>query len=90
MKEFWDFLGDRLNNTDMIVGDFKLHMKDVKDSKNLTFQDLLELFGLIQHVDYPMHKSGHTFDLIIAKEEDTFCISVDKFISLTIVLFFWR
>ena len=49
--------------------------------KVLAFQDLLESFGLIQHVGCPIHQSGHTLNLIITKEEDTLCISdpVDKF-----------
>ena len=71
LAEFGDFLGDRLNNTDMLMWDFNCHVEDVKDSKNLAFQDLLESFGLIQCVACPMHQSGHTLDLIITKEEDT-------------------
>ena len=80
VQEFGDFLGDSLNNTNIIMGDFNFHVEDVKDSENLAFQDLLQSFGLIQHVGFPTHQSGHSLDLIITKE-DTLCISdpVDKF-----------
>ena len=63
------------------MGDFNFHVEDVKDIENLVFQNLLQSFGLIQHVGCPTHQSGHNLDLIITKEEDTLCISdlVDKF-----------
>ena len=66
------------------MGDFNFHVEDVKDSGNLVFQDLLHSFGLIQHVGCPTQQSGHTLDLIITKEEDTFCVLylVDKFLYL--------
>ena len=45
------------------------------------FQDLLQSFGLIQHVGCPTHQSRHTLDLIITKEDVTLYVSdpVDKF-----------
>ena len=81
VKESGDFLGDRLNNTNIIMGDFKFHVEDVKDSEILAFKDLLQLFGLIQHVGCTTHQSGHTLDLIITKEDNNLCVSdpVDKF-----------
>ena len=81
VEEFGDFLGDKLNNTNIIMGDFNFNEGYVKKCENLVFQDLLQSFGLIQHVDFPTYQSGHTLDLIITKEDDTICISepVDKF-----------
>ena len=78
VKEFGDFLGDRLNNTSMIMEDFEFH---VENSETLAFQGLLQSFGLIQCVDCQIYQSGHTLDLIIAKEKDSLCIShpVEKF-----------
>ena len=52
LEEFGNFLSDRLNNTNIIMGDFNFHVEDVKDSENLAFQDLLQSFGLIQHVSH--------------------------------------
>ena len=63
------------------MGDINFHVEDVKDSENLAFQVLLQLFGLIQCVGCSTHQSGHTLNLIITKEQDTLCVSdpVDKF-----------
>ena len=74
VEEFGDFLGDRLNNTNMIIEDFNFHVKDVKDSKNLAFQDLLQSFRPIQHVGCQTHQSGHTLDVIVTKEEDALSV----------------
>ena len=38
VEEFWDFLGDRLNNANIIMGDFNFHVEDVKDSENVAFR----------------------------------------------------
>ena len=37
VEEFGDFLGDKLNNTNIITGDFNFHVEVVKDSANLDF-----------------------------------------------------
>ena len=37
VDEFGDFLGNILNITNIIMGDFNFHVKDVKDSENLAF-----------------------------------------------------
>ena len=72
------------------MGDYNFHVEDVNDSEHLAFQDVLQSFGLIQHVGFPTHQSRHTLDLIIAREDDTLCISdpVDKF--YIVVLFIRR
>ena len=51
MEEFGHFLGNRLNYSDRLAWGFNFHVEDVNDSKNLAFQEILEPFGLIQHVD---------------------------------------
>ena len=66
VEEFRDLLGDRLNNTDIILGDLNFHVEGINDSENLAFQDL-KSFGMIQHVGCQMHPLGQTLDLIIAK-----------------------
>ena len=53
IEEYEDFLGDILDNTNIIMGDFNFYVEDVKDSENLAFQNLLQSFGLIQHVGCP-------------------------------------
>ena len=61
MKEFRDFLEDRLNNTDMLVGDFNFYVEDVKNNENFAFQDLLESLQLLQHMNCSVHQSEAYF-----------------------------
>lgn len=51
----------------VIAGDFNFHM-DLMHSKDAeTFNELLETFGLSQHVLVPTHIFGHILDLIITR-----------------------
>jgi hypothetical protein len=54
----------------LINGDFNFHMDVSTDTNANTFKDQLESAGLKQHVDGPTHRSGHTLDLIIDRQED--------------------
>ena len=51
----------------VISGDFNFHMDDPFDNEAKKFCDLIETFGLIRHVSFPTHISGHWLDLIIAR-----------------------
>ena len=55
----------------IIVGDFNIHV-DCSDGCNdaSNFLDLLQSFGLTQHVTGPTHEDGHTLDLIITRSFD--------------------
>ena len=50
-----------------IIGDFNLHVDNLKDSSAAKFLNLLEVFGLQQNVSKPTHKHGHTLDLVITR-----------------------
>ena len=55
----------------IIVGDLNIHVDcsdDCNDASN--FLDLLQSFGLTQHVTGPTHEDGHTLDLIITRSFD--------------------
>ena len=54
----------------MISGDFNIHVDNIYDSDAIKFSDLLESFGLKQHVTGPTHKDGHTLDLIVTRRSD--------------------
>ncbi len=56
----------------LIVGDFNIHVDIPRDPNVIRFLDLLSSIGLHQHVDKPTHTSGHTLDLIITWNSDTF------------------
>ena len=68
----------------LIVGDFNIHVDVDNDYDSINFRDLLESFGLQQHVTHPTHIHGHTLDLIITRQSDQLIKStprVDRFIS---------
>ena len=50
-----------------ITGDFNLHIDDPTDTYGCQFNDLLSSFGLINHITFPTHQSGHTLDLVITQ-----------------------
>ena len=54
----------------LISGDFNFHVDDPSDNDAKTFTDLLETFGLLQHVTVPTHLSGHTLDLLISRSSN--------------------
>ena len=49
----------------LITGDFNIHVDGSSNINVLRFHDLLESFGLEQHVRGPTYTHGHTLDLII-------------------------
>jgi hypothetical protein len=53
----------------VVSGDFNIHVDDISSVHTKHFLDLLDLFGLTQHVTCPTHTQGHTLDLIITRQE---------------------
>ena len=49
----------------ILAGDFNLHMDVAGNPDSAAFMELLDMFGLQNHVDFPTHSSGHTLDLIL-------------------------
>ncbi|KXJ08057.1 hypothetical protein AC249_AIPGENE17209 [Exaiptasia diaphana] len=66
----------------IIVGDFNLHV-DVQDNGfALQFLDMLNDFGLKQHVVSPTHNRGHTLDLVITRITEEFVTGLNTTFSL--------
>jgi hypothetical protein len=57
------------NSSTIITGDFNIHVDEVTDALALQFLDLLEAFGLLQHVKSATHMGGHTLDLIATQPD---------------------
>jgi len=55
-----------------VVGDFNIHVDNPNDNDACSFLSILGSAGLVQHVKGVTHKDGHTLDLIISRQEDTF------------------
>ena len=54
----------------LISGDFNIHLDYAVDTDAIKLMDLLESYGLQQHVTSPTRKHGHTHDLIITRQSD--------------------
>ena len=69
----------------IITGDFNFHMDYVPLNQDASlFMDLLDYYGLVQHVSSSTHACGHLLDLIITKP-DTFVGShIDTSVSFTL------
>ena len=91
-EEFSTYLESIVISTErlLISGDFNLHIESSEDTNAKKFCELLETFGLIQHVAFPTHTSGHTLDLIISRSindviitelESTLALSDHSFIE---------
>ena len=61
----------------LIVGDFNYHMDKISNLETVKFNKILESFSLVQHINGPTHKKGHTLDLIITRAEDELVTSVE-------------
>ena len=55
----------------LIVGDFNFHVVS-QNNAGRRFTGLLHSFNLRQHVNDSTHKNGHTLDLVITREEQSF------------------
>ena len=72
-KRITDDLGKLL-----LIGDFNIHIDEATEPDTITFLDFLNSFNLTNHVQWPMHRSGHTLDLLISNQDDTSIKSVTK------------
>ena len=69
ITEFLDFMSDlqlESRNID-ILGNFNLHVNDKLDTDAQQFIDMVEASGMKQWIDFPTHKQGEHFTLIITK-----------------------
>ena len=55
-----------------LTGDFNVHVDDPNDSSARCFRELLESMPLTQHVNVLTHDQGHTLDLVITRNSDSF------------------
>ena len=68
----------------VITGDFNFDLDDPTNSDANTFTELLETFGLLQHISLPTHVSGHTLDLLITRSSNDISICSTNVSSLRI------
>lgn len=59
----------------IIAGDFNFQWGETDNDETKKFMDVLETFGLTQHVTVPTHQSGHILDLIITRSSNDIIIN---------------
>ena len=53
------------NHTNLVLlGDFNIHAQDIENPDSLVYTNPMEVLGLQQHIDKPMHKLGNKLDLV--------------------------
>ena len=62
----------------LLIGDFNIHIDEATEPDTITFLDFLDSFNLTNHVQWLMHRLGHTLDLLISDQDDTSIKSVTK------------
>ena len=62
----------------ILMGDLNIHMDDKADPGTVTFTDLWDSLGLVNHTQFPTHVSGHTLDLIITQEDSNDILTVAR------------
>ena len=62
----------------LVSGNFNVHLDDSSDADPRKFMELMDTFGLLQHVTTPMHVSGHVLDLIISRSPNNINIFPPK------------
>ena len=81
-EEFSNYLEDIVLCPEilLITGDFNFHLDDTINSNTINsntikFNEMLETFGLKQHVSIPTHLSNHILDLLITRSTTDINIS---------------
>ena len=74
-QSFFKDFGNLLEHTatfsaqTMIVGDLNVHVDDVSDANARRLSDMLDSHNLVQHIEKPTQKRGHTLDLVITRAD---------------------
>ena len=73
IDDFGDYLETIILSPEplLIAGDFNIHVDNPHLNDSVNFCDLLDSFGLVQHVNTPTHQQGHTLDIVITREADS-------------------
>ena len=71
ITEFTDYLELHIATTKQLVllGDFNIHINKTDDRDAVEFNNLLDQFGLVQHVGDATHRGGHTLDLVLSRSQ---------------------
>ena len=74
VNDFLDYMERNINSTSklLLTGDFNIHVNDLDSPDTNTFLDVLDSFGLQNHIRFPTHHLNNTLDLVITSCHDNF------------------
>ena len=58
------------NDKFIVAGDINIHCDNVNDPLTAQLNNLLRMFNLVQLVQGPTHRAGHTLDVVITRADD--------------------
>jgi hypothetical protein len=59
----------------ILAGDVNIHMDEDYIYAN-KFKDILDTFNMVQHVNFPTHKQGHTLDIVVTFGDNPIITSI--------------
>ena len=70
--EFLPFMHDRISSTGhfLLLGDLNFHLEDRNDTEAVKLNDLFDTLNYNQHVTARTHKSGHTLDVVVSRDNE--------------------
>ena len=70
IADLTDYLEININDfsTTVVLGDFNIHVSKEDDHNTITFNDILDNFGLRYQVSFPTHRLDKTMDLILTNK----------------------
>ena len=73
-KDILDYMEENINvsGKTLLTGDFNIKVNDSSCSDAKLFTELLDIFGLVNHIHLATHEHKNTLDLIITLERETF------------------
>ena len=72
VNDFLDYMERNINSRGklLLTGDFNIHISDPEPPDANTFLDVLDSFGLQNHIRFPTHHLSNTLDLVITSCND--------------------
>ena len=64
------------NDSFIIAGDINIHV-ETESLYSTRFNDMLDLYDLRQHIQEPTHRKGHTLDVVITPNKDSYLSKVN-------------
>ena len=73
-NDLLDYMERNINSTGklLLTGNFNIHINNLESADTNTFRNVLDSFGLHNHINYWIHHLNNTLDLVITSGQDNF------------------